>query len=214
MENKRSMLLVRLLLGLIVGAIVAAISIYIAWYNNVVEHYNEYLCREQMVTRWRLEYLDQTVKEYIQKSNSLPQSLEQAIDASTNGISYAEPLTDGWHHPFQYSVTGPHCIITSYGADNKPGGIGINCDLANKNPRPKERKMTFPQFLKAPAARGMVNCSIICGFAAALICISGVKTTQLSDHPVTSLVFRLFATVIAATILAIMITGLHVPSGH
>ena len=126
METKRSLLFVRLLLGLLVGAIVAVISIYIAWYNNVTERYNELLCREQMSTRWRLEYLDETVKEYIKKSNSVPQSLEQAIDASTNAIVYPMPVADGWTNPFQYSVTATNYLITSYGADGRPGGIGVN----------------------------------------------------------------------------------------
>jgi hypothetical protein len=213
-ESKTGLLFVRIVIGLAVGAVVASISIYIAWYNNVVEQYNDLLCREQIWTRSRLDWLDEVVKEYQRKSNSLPQSLEQAINASTNAIPNAGSAMDAWHHPLQYTVTGSNYLIVSYGEDGLPGGEGVNCDLTNRNPRPKERKMTFLQFLKAPAARAMINCSLICGFAAALICASTVKKTQLTDRTIKSMVLRLFFTTMGATIIAIFITAIHVPSGH
>jgi hypothetical protein len=213
-ESKLSLFVVRLVFGVIVGIIVASISVYIAWYNNVVEHYNDLLCREQMSTIWRLKNLDELVKEYLQKSNSIPKSLQVAADSSTNAPLYTDPFADGWNHSLHYSVIGSNYLITSYGEDGLPGGEGVDYDLTNQNPRPKERKMTFPQFLKARGARGMVNTSIFCGFVAAVTAMSTVKRTQSTDHPIASMVMRLLLTTIGAIIVGAMLVALHTPSGH
>ena len=47
---------------------------------------------------------------------------------------YIKKLTnDPWGHPYQYLNPGEHSEIDifSYGADNQPGGEGINADIGN-----------------------------------------------------------------------------------
>jgi type II secretory pathway pseudopilin PulG len=57
------------------------------------------------------------------------------LSADPAAIYYmeAEKLKDPWGNPYHYLTPGPNGLpfeITSYGADNQPGGEGENADIS------------------------------------------------------------------------------------
>ncbi len=71
-------------------------------------------------------------------TGSLPQQLDELVAASSNAKGWLGPyskeaeLKDPWNSPFEYSQSGRAFTITSYGADKKPGGTGVDADITNE----------------------------------------------------------------------------------
>lgn len=68
----------------------------------------------------------------------LPQRLEDLISSPGNAKGWLGPyikegsLKDPWNTPYEYRVSGRTFTITSYGADKKPGGAGVDADITNE----------------------------------------------------------------------------------
>lgn len=77
------------------------------------------------------------VSEYENDTGDLPQRLEDLVSSSSNAKGWLGPyskeseLKDPWNTPFEYSQSGRSFVITSYGADRKPGGAGVDADISN-----------------------------------------------------------------------------------
>lgn len=64
---------------------------------------------------------------YAETNKAVPPSL----DVLPKRDGYANQTADGWNRPLQYRVTQDGIIIlTSLGADGKPGGDGDNTDIS------------------------------------------------------------------------------------
>jgi general secretion pathway protein G len=213
---------IKLLRGLIavgVGIVISAISIYVAWESagNAPAAWVE-----QTVTRMYLSDIDSTIVLYQQKSNSLPSSLDQLraltnddnVFISSTALNPSGGFWDAWRHPFIYSKDGTNFLVMSYGRDGKPGGRGPDADLTDKNSRPKEAWPTFGQFLLNERFGGMIMSSFICGALAAFLSLLTVRVPDLNKRGITILLLSLCATLIGAFFVTIMITAVHVPSGH
>jgi hypothetical protein len=64
---------------------------------------------------------------YAEANKAVPQSLE----ALPRREGYANRITDGWNRPLRYRETEDGIItLTSFGADGKQGGGGVNADIS------------------------------------------------------------------------------------
>jgi hypothetical protein len=113
-----------------------------------------------------------------------------------------------------YTLRGNDYLIVSYGRDGKLGGVGLDCDLSNVNLRPAESQLPFLQVLFHPLAQGMVWMSILSGVMAGLLAFSIVKPAEMNRQGSAGLAAKLVVTVAATLFMAVIITMLHVPSGH
>lgn len=78
------------------------------------------------------------VSQFEMDTGDLPQRLDELVSTSSNVKGWLGPyskeseLKDPWNTPFEYSVSGREFTITSYGADRKPGGTGVDADITNE----------------------------------------------------------------------------------
>lgn len=78
------------------------------------------------------------VSQFEMDTGEVPQRLDELVSASSNMKGWLGPyskeseLKDPWNTPFEYSASGRSFTITSYGADRKPGGSGVDADITNE----------------------------------------------------------------------------------
>ena len=203
-----------------VGFIVSTLACFVAW-QNVRDAMQ--VRPQQWYTQHLLREIDEAITAYQQKFNTLPRSLDQ-LRTTGQPLPFTKEavivdgekgvILDGWHRPFLCSFDGTNFLVTSYGRDGKPGGIGLDCDLTNKNRHPRESSLTFFQFVSDMGLRGMVGTCIICGVLTFLLSLLTIKPSDLTRQGRFVLGRKLVATVIGAVIVAVIISALHIPSGH
>jgi hypothetical protein len=123
-------------------------------------------------------------------------------------------MLDGWGRALLFTVNQSNLVATSYGRDGKSGGSGLDCDLTTINWKPKEARPTFKQFLYAMPTGGMVASAVASGAFGFLIAVFIIKSEDFESENFFSFVGKLAAILICATFIAVVITALHVPSGH
>jgi len=114
---------------------------------------------EQYTTQGGLLRLDGAVAEYREQTHELPASLAdlRSLDSYLTRLDRQGRLVDGWGRPFHYSVTGDRYLLLSYGRDDKPGGKGLDYDLAPGRRLPSEGTPTLVQFLlDKPTGGGLI----------------------------------------------------------
>jgi len=200
----------RLTMAGVMGLMVTAIAL------STVRSGSHYIGVPQYVTRKQFQRIEAAIEKYRKKTHSLPRSLAQLkvlkdapVNVENDGI-----IRDSWRRPFRYLLQGDRYRITSYGRDGKPGGVGLDCDLSNLNPKPPESVPTFTQLLFHPLSHLMVVTSFVSGALAFLLTLSVVRPQDLSRQSVAGLAFKLAITFVGAAFAAMLITMLHVPSGH
>jgi hypothetical protein len=205
-------IVVRVLVASLVWLAVSGLSLYVAWQNARQPD----VSRDQSFTRLRLKRINESIAEFRQRFNMAPLSIAQLL-AMTNGVPSSDTqaeFIDGWNRPFLFSSDGTNCLITSYGRDGKPGGVGLDCDLTSSNWKPRESLPTFQQFLHDLPTRGMIMSCLVCGGIAFLLSLFTFKAEELTDMRLLTLAMTLVATVLGATTVAVIISALHIPSGH
>jgi hypothetical protein len=173
---------------------------------------------EQRNTSRELVTIGEAINAYVRNSNACPSTIEQ-LWLMTNEVPdieyyFSRELLDQWGNLLVLSQDDTNCIVTSYGRDGKPGGIGIDCDLTSKTPLPKKSIPTFGQYWHNPRANDQIRWCFICGFMATFLSLLTVRIPNLTPRGMTVLGISLVMTLIGTVFVAIMITGLHVPSGH
>jgi hypothetical protein len=209
----------RLLYCLITGIAVTVTSFICAWYN-----FRSFanLRSRAFGTQSNLEFLAKEIASYRQQTGHLPASLGdlEAVKKMTVLIDNGRPL-DRWHRPLHYEVKGESYELYSLGRDGKPGGVGVDADLhaGRWDEFADERHwLTFWQFLNAPETDRMRLICIGAGILVFPIWLHGVTKVprervsrrddilmDLAGHAVTA---------IFAIGTAVVISGLHMPSGH
>jgi hypothetical protein len=216
-ENKPTVqknLSLRLLIAGCIWLVVSGISLHVAWKQT-----NHSVAWDgQWITGHELENMGKAIVAFQKKYNSAPTNFEQ-LQGMTNEVPeidmwFPEGFTDGWHHPFIFSNEGTNCFVISYGRNGKPGGKGIDCDLTSDNPHPKESSPTFTQFWGNKEFEGMIDWSFICGGLAALLSLLTVRVPNLTRRGIVILVLSLCATLLGTLFVTMIITALHIPSGH
>ena len=215
--QRQNHILFRLLVASCVGVAVSTIAIVVVWHN--ARDIMQVRPQQQGRTQHLLREIDEAITAYQQKSNAPPRSLDQLqaleveekrrLPFDENGI-----IVDGWRRQFVFTVDGTNCLVTSYGQDGKPGGIGVDCDLTNKNRHPKESLPTFLQFVSDSNLRGVTGTCVFCGILTFFLCFYIVKLPELTRRGIVGLGITLGATVVGAVFVAVMMSALHIPTGH
>ncbi len=215
---RRTKILVRVLIAIGVWLAVSGISIYNDWLDT---YKSDLAWFEQLRTQYALKDINALILEYHQKSNAIPRTLDEIRSIATTGnvrtsIGFKDDGTidDGWNRPFLFSSDATNCLVTSYGRDGKPGGIGVDCDLTSKNPTPNESLPTFDQFLHNERVQGMIKSSLVCGVLAAILSFLTVRVPDFNRRGMIVLGLSLCVTLIGTLLVTAIITALHVPSGH
>ncbi|MFA7238081.1 MAG: type II secretion system protein GspG [Phycisphaeraceae bacterium] len=155
-------------------------------------------------------FLDNTrddVEQYRKEHGKLPDTL-----ADLEEVGY---LKDGWKRPFQYVPHGDTYELYSLGRDGKPGGKGIDADIDLRGNESSEVQPTLYQFVfEMESVKGLVNGSIVAGFFTFLIALLPTLRRDAKPEHWTSLILKLFITVVVCTIMAGWMAILDIPSGH
>jgi len=213
-NSAQKYLSLRLLIAACIWLIISGISLYVAWQQ--ANHSMAWW--QQWETRRALKDMGKAIAAYQLEFKVSPHTFEQ-LQSMTNTIPEMEywsfsGFTDSWQHPFIFSNEETNCLIISYGADGKPGGSGINCDLTTSDPYPQGSSPTFAQFFSNKECQGMITSSFICGGLAALLSLLTVRVSNLTKRGLIAHIIKLCIVLVGVLIVTIMITALHIPSGH
>lgn len=201
------LIVLRLLIAFLFGGLVTWIALSAGWR----EAQRSVLAIFPERTPASLSLIVSAVDAYRQKTHSLPRSLSQVKVGQDSDCSQ---IQDGWGHPFVYIVQGTHYRVISYGQDGKPGGAGWDADFSSDNPHPPKTQMTFHNFLTSPYTQDMVKTAYISGVLTGLLCLVTVRPKTFTWRSTLGLTVQIVATLAAAAWVAMVITALHVPSGH
>ena len=191
-------IVLRLLIASTIGLVVSAIAIVVAWQN---EH-SVLIAKRQLRTRWALGSAGEAIRAHQRTTGSLPRSLDQVRDVS--GL----PLVDGWDRPFLYSTDGGGFLLSSYGRDGKPGGIGLDCDLSTRDPWLKESHATLAQFLFELPSEGIIWACAASGILVFFVCL--VTTREgLAGRSALDTILTLVVTAATALGASVFIRLLH-----
>ena len=204
----------RILVAIGVWVVVTGLSLWVAWhgiYDAALETRDE-----QYMTQEFLSRMADTMEKHHATSGIYPKSMNEVRDMMTNELTVGpgNQLLDGWERPFNFSLTGSNCLVTSYGRDGKPGGQGLDCDLTSKDWNPKAAFPTFKQFLFEMNLEGVINSCLVCGGMAGLLALLTVKIPDTSRNGLIVLAIKLSLTTLGAVAVAVMISALHIPDGH
>lgn len=199
----------RIALGAVVWLIITGISLYVAWQNACEAPAAKI---GQFQTQQRLKEIAAAVSEYRQTYGADPTSADDL--AKMTNHSFEGNVLDGWRRPLLFAVDHSNLVATSYGRDGRPGGVGLDCDLSSTNWTPKEAKPTFKQFLNEMPTGGMIASSVVSGAFGFLIAVFVIKSDDFEGDNFLFLIGKLTAILICATFIAVVITALHLPSGH
>ncbi len=78
------------------------------------------------------------VEQFEMDTGSLPQRLEDLLTSPGNTKGWLGPyvkeasLKDPWNTSYEYRVADRKFVITSYGADKKSGGTGVDADITSE----------------------------------------------------------------------------------
>jgi len=200
-EKSQPQMLTRWLIASGVGIFVFLLSLIVAWQNTRPD-----FSFEQKITRHNLRNIDRALREQ-QMTNHQPRSAEQ-IRAELGDCF------DGWHRPLIFAEQGTNVVAISYGRDGKPGGMGLDCDISSLDRQPQDSLPTLRQFyLDLPTANVVAGCLLSAAFACSVSLLT-VKRVDMTAHGVTGTAFKLLITAAAALAVAMIISALHIPSGH
>jgi general secretion pathway protein G len=209
-------LLLRGLIAIFVGLTISGIALRVAYRQSV----NSVAWVEQKMTARDLERLRDLLVAYQRASNSFPQNYQTfqsfalQVPVMAGKFQIEDGFRDLWDHPYVFTNESTNCVIISYGADGKPGGVGVDCDLSTLNPLPKQSTPTFQQFWEHKKTQDMILLCFICGAMAAALSLFTVRVPDLTPRGWLVLGLSLGATLLGTLIVTSMITALHVPSGH
>ena len=193
------------------GIVVSGLSLCVAWLQS---REDVALVGGQLETQWQLNEINADIQNYRGKYGKSPSSLAELLTISKHDSSWhgenGEP-SDGWGRPFVFSFDGTNCLVTSYGRDGKPSGIGLDCDLTNVNPKPPQSLLTFDQFIKLRLATGIIRSCVFCGGLAFFLTVLTVKTPDLRGSGLVRLGLKIGATIIGALIAASFMAILEIP---
>ena len=213
-------LLPRLLLCLVTAVAITMTSLICAWYNFRSIHYLRW---QAFMTQERLDDLREQIAHYRAETGHVPArlgDLERVKNEHFLVDDAGRPL-DYWNRPLHYDVKADHYELYSLGRDGQPGGFGLDADLyAGQKDQFWDRRhwLTFWQFLCEPSTRNMKLICIGAGILVFPIWLQGVtnaprdRLTRRSDIHM-DLVGHV-VTAVFAIVTAVVISGLHIPSGH
>ncbi|MFT3883149.1 MAG: type II secretion system protein GspG [Gemmatales bacterium] len=189
----------RLLVAFVVGLFIAFTSYLCAYFNQRGAY--------GLVTGepFSIRHVQHAIETHREKAGRWPTSLAEVEDLKDR-LNDQGQFLNPWNHPYQYRVEGDKYELYSLGKDGQPGGEGLDADLQARN-RPEPP--TLRQFTLDLPTGGVLAACILSGVCAGLFCLM-----QKRDLSRRSFYLRLGATAIGAILLAVVISVLHIPSGH
>lgn len=177
-------------------------------------------------TQKELDSLHKGVLAFRLQTGALPLSLaelEKLPEEMRPGqIESNGAILDDWGDPYVYSVRNGQAHIASLGADGAIGGAGLDFDLSNGQPVGSGSRRSLPpgaaptlwQLATHPASQGILWSSFACGALASGLAWAGAREDRLNRQGLVAMVLPLLLTTAFASFVAMIITLLHVPSGH
>ncbi len=203
---------IRLLLSLATGLVVSLTAYLCAWY----EYRNfAYFGMEQTDTRQTLEALKSDVDRHQQATGQLPKSLMdlESVQNRTMRVDDAGRPMDGWGRPIHYQLDGGSYAIFSYGMDGQPGGHGLDADLYAGKVDHENESPTLWQFATLLDNGMMLKACVLAGAFALALCLIASEGWQ-GNRSLAVILVTNAVTAFFAILTALVISGLHLPSGH
>lgn len=202
--------ILRSLAAAVVGSVIAGTS-YLCAYSSLRNHPNYGYLEEH--TRHELDALQKAVEKHRQTTGRLPANLadlEEAKGERRFRVDDAGRVVDIWGHPYLYSAEGESFTLYSYGPDGRPGGEGRDADIYPASLGRPPESPTLRQFtFDLPTAGVQLTC-VLAGVCAGLICL----LPPSRKRPRVEFLARVGATAIGTVLTAVVISYLHVPTGH
>ncbi len=206
-------LMLRILLCLATAAVISVTAYLCAWFEYRGFPYFQW---QQHDTRDRLEELRAEIERYRETNGHLPTSLaelEVVKEKKVRVDDEGRPV-DSWHRPFHYQVDDGGYDLYSLGRDGRVGGFGLDADLHAGKRDPATELPTLWQFTTQLNTEGIQLSCILAGVLAFPLCLLGIRrgaTNRVS--PIKVLVVH-GVTAVFAVLTAVVISVLHLPSGH
>lgn len=218
----RAILVWRVLIAGICGLLVTAVCL-MSTLENIV--YIKTIAPQG--TARRVRELDKDVQNFKAQNGAFPQTLAQAYNfANQQKYAHSKPREqwtpvapdwapmDAWHRPIIYRVQGNTYTLASLGRDGKPGGVGLDCDLTGVTPNSAQAAIPLVEVLLDPLARGLEIVALCCGAFTAATIFQAIGKDDLRRKNIFSTLSTIAVTLIAACVVAMIVTILHIPSGH
>ena len=188
--------MIRLILSSAFGLSVALVPLYLV----VGGVHSRDIRFEQRSTRFSFKTLDGALARFHARHGRYPSTLRELDDRAL----------DAWQRRFLYSLRDGKPLVESLGRDGKRGGIGTDADLSNRNPKPAPTRVPFWTRVSEPDALQMSVVSSFCGLLAGIVFWSGLQnqTFVRQTWPAFGTAFLVAASG------AVLITSVHIPSGH
>lgn len=212
-------LLLSVLLSLLVGVLVYTLTLYMAWTNT---RDMDGIRPKQWTTQTFLEQCEQAIIDHQKLNTSTPYSLD---DFEADNSWFMTPVyiresgiwVDGWGRPYLTAVEGTTLLVTSYGRDGKPGGLGLDHDLTTTDPNPYAATITLKQFLNHETTSLIRFSCMILSIISFVVVLALILSITLSIFPekttarITSVALSMLITFLAAAFVGLAIGILHVP---
>ncbi len=206
----RNPLVWRLILALGSGMLITGLCL-----DNVSKGAATFYARyPQTRTRKIFEKTTKLVAEYQRENGYLPASVADLGYDWGDTPREKRQIYDAWRRPIIYQVRGSKIQFISYGADGEPGGRGLNCDLTSDNPNPRQAKLSRLENLRHPLSQGMNLAALVCGILVSILTFGSIKNESFERRNWLRTAIGLSITLVAASLVSIVITLMHVPSGH
>lgn len=196
-------------LALVIGVVVFVTSVLASWIHMREPGVGS---MTQRSTQMKLNYLAGELREHHAEHGAWPESICQLHEEWCNE---GHEFGDAWERPFVYSVHDDGFELYSLGRDGRPGGIGLDADLYSDHRNDAAARLPFRQFFHdTPTGGNRVICILI-----AVVAAVQYLSLQFSDRdrpkaaPRQAIIMAT-AVIVAATLLAILVTPFHIPSGH
>ena len=200
----------RLILALGAGIIVTGLCFDL----TVVGMGAGYVTRPQDRTRYKLKELNELAQKYRRQKGHWPASIADMDYDWVDTPRQDREIRDGWRRPIIYERRGSSYRAVSYGADGKPGGVSLNCDLSSDDLNPPEAKVPPLEILLDPSLGLMKEVALICGALVAAITFASIGNREFKREKWLGLAVHLIVLIAASALVALFITALDVPSGH
>jgi hypothetical protein len=203
----------RILLCLATAAVISATAYLCAWFEYGGYPYFQI---GQEMTRYELEEIRKEVERYRETSGRLPTNLAEldvVKDRKVRLDDRGRPV-DYWDRPFHYEVDDGSYALYSLGRDGRVGGFGLDADLhAGKRDRATELP-TLWQFTTQLNTEGIQLSCLLAGILAFPLCLLGVRRGEADRLSPVRVVFVHGLTAFFAVLTAVVISVVHLPSGH
>ncbi len=173
-SQERKLWYFKLILSLLVGLVSAAAGCLTGIYSLRQPH--SWVCLPQRSTVWpKMRNLAQYLAEYKEEQGGYPLNLDDMTSRWTyNGKPLKQSnidhrIRDGWENPMVYSSDGKTWELLSYGADGKPGGIGLDADIRKTDidglgfTLYKDSPPTIEQVVRSEYFNGPIASSMLAG---------------------------------------------------